>query len=249
MSTYVLVHGAWHGAWCWKKPVPLLETRGHRVVTPDLPALGNDQTPISEVTFQSYVDRVCRCIDAEDEPVILVGHSMSGMVVSQVAEQRPDKIATLVYLSSFLPRNGESLIHLAGKMEGSLVHPNMIFSDDGSYVSLDDEVARQAFYGDCSPGDAKWAVALLRPQATAPLATPVKLTAGNYGRIKRVYITCLQDRAIPPASQKKMYLASPCETVFSLEAGHSPFLSVPEKLAQLLLSLCDGFYKQERIIK
>ena len=237
MSTYILVHGAWHGAWCWQKLLPLLEARGHKVLTPDLPALGGDKTPIADVTFQSYVDRVCRCIDGETEPVILVGHSMSGMVITQAAEQRPQNVRVLVYLAAFLPQSGESLVQLAEQMDGSLIHPNMIFSADGSYVSLAGEISRQAFYADCAGEDADSALAQLVPQATAPLATPVRTTAENYGRVKRVYITCLLDQAIPPAYQKKMYLATPCEKVFSLNAGHSPFLSTPDELAQQLLSL------------
>ena len=237
MSTYVLVHGAWHGGWCWKKLVPLLEAKGHKVVTPDLPALGSDKTPISEVTFQSYVDRVCQYIDAEADTVILLGHSMSGFVITQVAEERPDKIQTLIYLAAFLPQHGDSLISLADQMDGSLVHPNLIFSEDGGSATLDEKVCRQAFYEDCTPEDTEVALSLLVPQATAPLATPVQITSENYGRVKRVYITCLQDRAIPPAFQKKLYLASPCEKVLSLDASHSPFLSMPEALAEQLLRL------------
>ena len=237
MSTYILVHGAWHGAWCWQKLVPLLQAQGHKVITPDLPALGGDKTPIAQVTFQSYVDRVCQCIDGEPEAVILAGHSMSGMVITQAAEQRPDKIQALVYVAAFLPQSGESLVKLAEQMDGSLIHPNMIFSDDGSYVTLDKEICRQAFYDDCSPDDVEMAVARLVPQATAPLATPVRTTAENYGRVKRVYLTCLKDQAIPPAFQKKMYLATPCEKVVSLNASHSPFLSMPDELAKQLLPL------------
>ena len=75
MSTFVLVHGAWHGAWCWEKVVPLLEGAGHEVVTLDLPGHGEDGTPALEVTMESYTDRVVGALDARSEPVVLVGHS------------------------------------------------------------------------------------------------------------------------------------------------------------------------------
>ncbi len=98
MSTFVLVHGAWHGAWCWEKVVPLLQEAGHGVVVPDLPGHGEDGMPISELSMRGYADRVIRTVDEQPEPVVLVGHSMGGIVVSLVAEARPDRLKKLVYL-------------------------------------------------------------------------------------------------------------------------------------------------------
>ena len=99
MSTFVLIHGAWHGAWCWYKVTPLLQSRGHRVHTPDLPALGIDRTPLPSSSLQCYTDRVCKTLNACDEPVYLVGHSMGGLVISHAAEAMPQKVKMLVYLS------------------------------------------------------------------------------------------------------------------------------------------------------
>jgi len=100
MSTYVLIHGAWHGAWCWKNIIPFLEKNGHKVVAPDLPGHGEDKRPIAEVTLQAYTDRVCQILDEQSEPVILVGHSMGGVVITQTAEYRPEKIKSLYLLST-----------------------------------------------------------------------------------------------------------------------------------------------------
>lgn len=91
MSTYVLVHGAWHGAWCWKYVIPILENEGHNVIALDLPGHGEDKTPIPEITFDAYAKRVCKILDEQSEPVVLVGHSMGGAVISQVAEYLPSK--------------------------------------------------------------------------------------------------------------------------------------------------------------
>ena len=87
MSTYVLIHGAWHGAWCWDKLAPLLQDQGHTVIAPDMPAHGQDLMPISEVTLQSYANRVCEVVNQQTEPVILVGHSLGGISITQAAEQ------------------------------------------------------------------------------------------------------------------------------------------------------------------
>ena len=107
MSTYVLIHGAYLGAWCWKKIIPLLEKEGHKVVAPDLPGHGENKRPIAEITLQTYTDHLCEILDEQPDPVILVGHSLGGVVITQTAEYRPEKIRKLVYVAGYLLRNGE----------------------------------------------------------------------------------------------------------------------------------------------
>ena len=237
MATYILTHGAWHGAWCWDKVVPLLQRQGHAAVALDLPGHGNDKTPIAQVSLQAYADRVCGVLDAQSEPVVLVGHSMGGIVITQAAEQRPQKIKTLVYLTAFLLRDGESLLQVAQGDTEAQVLPNLIMAPDQSYATVRDDALKDVFYGDCSDEDVARARSLLVPQAAAPFATPVHTTAENFGRIPRVYIECLNDRAISPSVQKKMYAALPCQKVISMDTSHSPFFSAPEALAAHLASL------------
>lgn len=176
-------------------------------------------------------------MDSQSEQVILVGHSMGGVVITQVAEYRPQKIETLVYLTAFLPRNGEFLVMLAEQDPEAMVMPNLIFADDQSYITIRDEWIKEAFYGDCSDEDTVRAKTLLVPQATAPFATPVNTSEEKFGKVRRIYISCLRDRAITPAAQEKMYKALPCEKVIYMDTSHSPFLSAPEKLVNHLVSL------------
>ena len=232
----MFVHGAWHGAWCWEKVRPLLEAKGHRVVALDLPAHGKDRTPAKDVTLRAYADRVCAVLDAQPERATLVGHSMGGMVITQASEQRPDRIAPLVYLCAFLPRDGEALIQLAESDSEGLVLPNLAFSEDGLTATLREGTPRKAFYGACSEADAAWATARLVPDPSVGHTTPVHTTAARWGRVPRVYIECLRDRAIPIALQRRMYTASPCRKVFTLDTDHSPFLSAPRALADHLLA-------------
>src|SRR5262245_17861037 len=100
MSTFVLVHGAWHGAWCWYKVVPQLTQAGHTAIAPDLPGLGRDRTPLAEISLDRWTEAICEIVDAATEPVVLVGHSRGGIVISEVAERRPARVATLVYLTA-----------------------------------------------------------------------------------------------------------------------------------------------------
>jgi pimeloyl-ACP methyl ester carboxylesterase len=237
MSTYILIHGAWHGAWCWEKVVPLLRQAGHQVITFDLPGHGQDKTPVAEVTLDLYVQRTSEVLATQREPVILVGHSTGGIVLSETAERYPTKIEKLVYLTAFLLQDGHSQGETAQNDRDAILVPNVVFDASGTSLSLPPEKLQEIFYADCADEDIARAKRLLVPhQAIKPLVTPIHVTAENFGRIPRVYIECLQDNAISPACQRQMYTALPCQNVFTLQTSHSPFLSAPEPLSRLLLS-------------
>jgi len=145
MSTFVLIHGAWHGAWCWKKIIPLLEKEGHKVEAPDLPGHGSHIVPIAEISLQLYVNHVCKVIDSQTEPVILVGHSLGGCAISQAAEKRTEKIKTLVYLSAFLLLNDEPAFNYVMTDTEAVVMPNLTMPEDQSYSSVKKEILKEAF--------------------------------------------------------------------------------------------------------
>jgi pimeloyl-ACP methyl ester carboxylesterase len=237
MSTFVLVHGSWHGAWCWDKLTSLLERSGQRVLAPDLPGHGDDTTPISAISMDSYVQRVRETIDAAGEPVVLVGHSMAGTVISQVAELLPERIETLVYLCAFLVQDGESLFSVAQSDTQSLILPNLIPDEAGGHMWIRDEAIRETFYHDCTADDAAWAQSRLCLEPAAPVMTPVRISAERYGRVPRVYIVCTQDQALGPDHQRLMESRLPCHRVIEMDAGHSPFIAQPEALAGHLLKI------------
>jgi len=240
MSTFVLVHGSWHGAWCWHDVVPRLEAAGHDVVAPDLPAHGVDTTPPDEVTFDDYVSRICSAVDDADEPVVLVGHSMGGHAVTQAAERRSDAIDTLVYLAAFLPADSQSLTDLDLSGHDSRVPPGLAVDEERGVVEVDFDTAVDAFYHDCSTADVALCRALLRPEPIEPRTVPVELTDANYGSVRRAYIECAEDRALPLSFQRERQQAVPCDEVRTLETSHSPFLSAPDALVEALLDVSLG---------
>lgn len=240
MSTFVLIHGSWGGGWVWERVVPLLERVGHTVVAPDLPGHGGDRTPIADITLERYVQRVLEVLDVQTEPVVLVGHSHGGVVVTQAAEARPEHVRRLVYVCAYLPRDGESLLTLAERdpePERNLL-PYLRIDEERGVASIADEGLRASMCQDGSEAD----LALLRKrlEPLEPLSspgTPVHVTASRYGRIPRVYITCLEDRAISPALQRLMWSATPCEQVLEIRSGHMPMLTAPDEVAAHLLSV------------
>jgi pimeloyl-ACP methyl ester carboxylesterase len=237
MSTFVLVHGGCHGAWCWYKVAPALEKHGHTVIAPDLPSHGRDKTPVSAVTLQTYVDTVCDILDAQHEPVVLVGHSMGGGIITQVAEYRPDKIKTLVYLTALLPANGESMGTVLWRNTESMLNSNFIVTADKSASMVREEALVEGFYADCSAEDVALAKLLLTPQATAPLKEKLQTSEANFGRVPRVAIECLRDRAHPLSFQRSVYPTFPFQKVITMDTSHSPFFSAPDEFVAHLVAL------------
>lgn len=237
MSTYVLIHGGFVGSWVWERVVPLLQSGGHDVETPDMPGRGTDETLPAEISLRAYTDRVCQVLDSRDEPVILVGHSSGGAVITQAAEYRPEKVGLLVYLSAYLPRDGESVLGLARQDTESMLGPNLIVDEELATARIHDEAVRELLYADCHEKDAARAIARRGPEPLAAGATPVSITEERFGRIPRAYIECLEDRVISPALQKTMYTATPCQQVLSLNTGHSPFYAAPRELVERLILL------------
>jgi pimeloyl-ACP methyl ester carboxylesterase len=234
MSTYLLIHGAWHGGWCWRKVVPLLEAKGHKALAPDLPGHGDDRTPAAAVTLKSYADRICEIAAAQAEPVVLVGHSLGGVAITQAAENCPERVAALVYLCAFLPRSGDSLATWAAQDQGSTVNPSTMEPQADGTVVFKAEYLREAFYADCSDEDVAFAGSRLVPQSAGPSGTTLETTPERWGRIPRYYIECLRDRAITLKLQREMQKHGACRQIFSMDTDHSPFFSAPEQLAGIL---------------
>jgi pimeloyl-ACP methyl ester carboxylesterase len=237
MASFVLVHGAWGGSWVWERVAPLLETAGHRVDAVDLPGRGANPAAPADMTLEAYARHVADRVEGAAEPVVLVGHSMGGMSITAAAELVPDRITKLVYVTAFLPGDGQTVPQLAAGNPDELIQTNIVVDEATGLATVRDEAQRQAFYNECSAEDAALGTSRRVPESIAAMLAPVRLTEARAGSVPRVYIECTRDHAITIAQQRRMWAARPCEQVLDVEADHSPFLCAPQELAGHLLTV------------
>jgi pimeloyl-ACP methyl ester carboxylesterase len=238
MATFILIHGAFHGGWCWERVVPLLAAKGHHVLAPDLPGMGGDTTPFADDTLDQWAQFTADLARNAQGPVILAGHSQGGAVISQAAELVPDKVACLAFVTAVLVEDGGTLLRgedLQALESGS--HAVLSLSGGGKLMSVDRALAKAAFYSMMTPQDAQAAADRTTPQPVSLMTTPLRLTPGRFGTVPRAYIEALNDLTLSIDFQRRMQRYWPCDPVISLPSDHSPFYSAPTELADALLSL------------
>jgi len=237
MKTFILIHGSWHSAWNWHKVIPLIEKAGHEAIAIDLPGMGRDKTPIQEVKMKTTVEKICQVIDSVPGKVILVGHSKNGIMISQAAEYRSDKIEKLVYLAAYLIPNGKTQKEYSMLDTGGWLRSYVTQHPETNSHTLQSTIFKEGLYHDCADEITDLAKVLLSNEPVESAITPLQLSEENFGRIPRFYIECTEDRAVTPFIQRKMHTETPCEKVYSLPTSHSPFFSKPKELVNILLNL------------
>jgi pimeloyl-ACP methyl ester carboxylesterase len=236
MARFVLVHGAFSGAWIWAPLMKRLKANGHSVEALDMPGLGEDHTPIGECTLDASAARVCGVLAAASGPAIVVAHSMGGIIATQAAARCLDRVAALIYVGAFIPKDGQSLLALTKLPEGAgdQVQANIIIEGDPPVAIMPPAASRKALYDCCTDEVVAWAIARQRTQPVAPFATPVSIPAGALDGLKRYAVLCLQDRAMQPALLRRMIAENPCAEVVELDTDHTPQLSMTNELANAL---------------
>jgi pimeloyl-ACP methyl ester carboxylesterase len=233
----VLVHGAWHGGWCWDPFMPYLTARGLAPHAPDLPGHGNNPMPMKDITLDSYADCIVDVLDSLDEPAILVGHSLAGATISAAAERRPDKVKYLVYIAAFLLSSDWSLSMAMQNDDESAASPYVQRSDDRLSIIMPEEGLRAATYEGMSEEQIQWCLPRLQPEPIAPIVTPLELTQDNIGRVPRAYVECTKDKAITIGMQRWMQEDLPCDPVLTLDCGHMAPWVEPDRVADFIASL------------
>lgn len=241
MATFVLVHGAWHGGWCFDGIRPLLEAEGHEVWTPDLPGMGGSVADLNGATLEGWGRFIADICEGAAKPVILAGHSRGGIVISTAAEAAPDAIKALVYICAMLLPSGMSRGDWKAQQQPNPAFDAVIRPHPTAAATVIESASAVSVFAQLSPPDqVASAMARLVAEPDRPRLTPLALTAARYGSVPRHYIECLQDRTIPIADQRAMQALQPCATVTMIDCDHSPFLSAPRALADALLAIATG---------
>jgi pimeloyl-ACP methyl ester carboxylesterase len=235
--TYVLVHGAWQAPYVWDAVRTDLEDKGNKVIIIELPGHGSDKTPPHLLDLDVYADKVIEAVSKEGERVILAGHSMGGMVITHVAEKIPHKISKLVYIGAFLPASGQALTDLAFSDPDSKLGPALITSDDQLTLDVKQDSLAWLFINDGSQADKDLVIRNYRAEPAIPFTSQVTLTNENFGTVEKCYIKTLQDIVISPGLQDRMIATAGITSVYSVNTSHSPFLSQPQAVSDLLLRI------------
>jgi pimeloyl-ACP methyl ester carboxylesterase len=231
-KTFVLVHGAWHGGWCWRRVSDLLQRQGHKVFTPTLTGLGERSHLMSkDIRLATHVTDVVNHIKWEGlEGVVLCGHSYGGMVVSGVAEQMADKINSIVFLDAFVPQNGEALADLTGAATLDLLRAATQRGDIGI-------PARTAASFNVNEKDRAWVDAMCVPQPINTFLDKMTLTGARERIAKKSYIRALNNAN--PGFDKAMARAKaePSWRTYEVPCGHDVMVDMPERLTEILLEV------------
>ncbi|SEI58650.1 Pimeloyl-ACP methyl ester carboxylesterase [Dyadobacter koreensis] len=233
-ETVVLVHGAWQGAYAWATVKSNLEKKGYKVIAVELPAHGDDQTSVAGITLSSYSAKVISVIEAQPSKVILVGHSMGGMVISEVSEKIPSKIVKLVYLAAFLPKSQQSLLEISSADKQTLLPAALEFSADQTTVSVKKDNLVAIFCQDGSETIKQILLDKNRTEPLLPLTQKVTLTDANFGSVPKFYIRTVNDKAIGITLQDQMITTTPVKKVYSLNAGHTAHLSHANEVSKII---------------
>ena len=241
MATFVLVHGGWHGGWCWQKVIPFLEATGHEVYAPTLTGLAERASEFSpNVGLDTHIqDIVGELLEKNLHGVILVGHSYGAMVITGAVDQVPERIAHLVYLDTFVPRDGESMVDVSPLVIRLLLRKQA----HGDSWRVDS----QGTYGVTTEPDRSWVLSKVTPQPLKTLEQPLHLknpaivsatprthiecTSGGFffSLMQRILAHILAPRALPPTEAGWR--------LRQLPTGHDAMITMPRELADLLLEV------------
>jgi pimeloyl-ACP methyl ester carboxylesterase len=239
VATFVLLHGGWHGAWCWRRVTPLLRDAGHDVVAPTLTGLGERAHLVSrDVDVSLHVRDLAAVLEMEDvRDAVLVGHSYAGVVIAAVAEVASDRIAQLVFLDAFIPRAGCALLDLLPSARAEVFRGAAREHGDGWLVPLPWEQAL-AGWGVTDPEDVAWTLSRLTPQPMATFLEPFGASAA-WEQLPRTFLHCTSKPAgdtFAPFAEAAAASGSGWRFE-SIATGHDAMITAPEALAETLLKL------------
>jgi len=246
MATFLLVHGAWHGGWCWRRTATILRARGHDVFTPTLTGLGERAHLLTPGTnLSTHIEDITALIEAEEiEDIILCGHSYSGAIIANVADRQPSRIAALVFLDAFIPQPGRSLLDLDAPERQEAILSRVVETEKGAVLPP----APAVIYALASESDREWVDRRCTPHPLVPFKDANELT-GAWRSVRRLaYIST--ERFQPPDFRDIAagLAGDPLFTCQSITAGHDAMLDEPERLADMLIGHAEAVAGSSRSV-
>lgn len=233
-GTFVLVHGAWHGGWCWRKVAANLRDRGHTVLTPTLTGLGERSHLMSEsITIETCIDDIANLMKWEDlSDVVLVGHSFGGIMVSGVADRLPERVRQLIYLDAVMLEDGRSSLSLSPKEVAEARVEAARVSSGG--LSL--PAPKASAFGVTDDEQARWLESRLTPHPFRTLTSPMRLAHPLGNGLPAGYILCT-DPLYQPLEASHAWVRAAGWKVIEFETGHDAMVTKPDELSELFITL------------
>ena len=237
----ILIHGAWAGRWVWDLVLPGLREAGFEPLAVDLPGDGSDDLPAREASFERYLEHLERVIDDLPDRFSLVAHSGAGVIATALAERFPRRVLALVYIAGMMLPSGMEFGDLVrtlqreGHAEAAGIWPYLQWNVEQNVSEVPPAAALEVFFHDANATEARQAAQRMTPQGERGRALSVQWTPARFGTIPRLYVEARLDRSVVLAAQRRMQSLVPGAEVVSLNTGHAPQLSAPERLLQAML--------------
>jgi pimeloyl-ACP methyl ester carboxylesterase len=230
---FVLIHGAWHGGWCWDGVIAELRTAGHSAEAPTMPGQAPEDDR-SKVRFEDYVNRIVEVLRKQSSPAVLVGHSSAGFLLQASAPKAAEKVSHLVFLNAFILPDGKSQFHLVPPEASDGMTAAAKASPDNSVPVMEDFVRNMLMAGE--PREKQDALLKrLAPQPLALFTTPV--STGDFMKLKipRSVVFCKNDASLPPGAYLGMAQGLGSFNLVEVDGGHEALFTEPAVVANGLL--------------
>ncbi len=245
MITFVLVHGAWHGGWCWNRVVPLLRKTGAQVSAPTLTGLGHRSHLVrcldpATIDLDLHIRDIVQVIEYEDlQQVVLVGHAYAGMVITGVAEICPERLAHLVYVNAVVPADGESMASQLSAVRGAEFTSWVagLIEDGEGFLPVPTKSEIRSRWGISDPDDLDWITRHVTPQPVATMAGPVRISNPEAEAVPRSFV-CGSEAGFRAVSER---VEQAGWAVYHVDSGHDIMVTHPRDLAEILLGIGSSF--------
>lgn len=239
MKTIVLVHGSFQGAYAWDILSSMLKEKGHNVIAPELPGHGRNEADFANISYNDYTQTITDVMNNTPGKLVLVGHSLGGLIITSAAEQLPHKAERLIYVTGLVPDNGSSLIDIGSRDPNSLWGEIIEPSDNPYELHIKKDEIIPVLYSDVPADMQPLVLDNYHAEPVMPYTQPIAVSNEFWDQIPRHYVFCKNDRSISLTQQQNLVDKAGITSVYALDSGHTPQLSMPAELLSIILRIIE----------